>query len=139
MSSVGPELVRARSCSGCGWTGLPQACRSVQDAPGGDTHLSVPALHDAPLDVRVKKLLFRFVFSRLLLEQRPKATVCRVRPMVRGPSCPPAPRPTVTRVPHLPPRCRRSSHRRRCGTLRRWCAPRWTPPHPDSPLPPHPL
>jgi len=80
-----------------GGAGLLWACRSVQDAPWGDTLLSVPALHDAPIYVRIKKLLFRFVCQGLLLEQRPQATVCRARQMVRGPSWPPASRPTETR------------------------------------------
>lgn len=133
--------VESGPAAAVGHTGLLWAYRSVQDAPGGDTLLSVPALHDAPLYVvRVKKLLFRFVFQRLLLEQRPQATVCRARQMVRGPSWPPASCPTEMRVSHLPPQGRMSSHRRRCGTPCRWCVLRWIPPHHGSPvLPPPPL
>ena len=47
------------------------------DPPGCEAQLGVPALHDAPVNVGIQKLLFRFVLYRLLLEQRPQPTVCR--------------------------------------------------------------
>lgn len=46
------------------------------DAPGREANLRVPTLHDAPVDVGIQKLVFRFVLHQPLLEQRPQPTVC---------------------------------------------------------------